>query len=183
MEGKDASTESTWHLTPITTQDSENFSQGFPGKNSPYTTGQVSKCLFIIIIGIHPIDGWFAFIVIVNWLILSTGNNNWTGTWMHCHRYCDWQYFGLRCGMPSKKVAAALQLSSCQSSSQWSLCSTSGNADGFALRDPRQLVLWTDYMWSMGQLRCFKLYSEHPQFVHDICRQVIFVSSSIILNL
>ncbi|KAK0182578.1 hypothetical protein PV327_000703 [Microctonus hyperodae] len=40
MEGTDASTQSTWHLTPITIQDSENFSHAFPGKHSQYTIGQ-----------------------------------------------------------------------------------------------------------------------------------------------
>lgn len=50
MEGKEASTESTWLLnitTTVVNQSHDNFSRGFPGKHSPYTATQVSSCLIV----------------------------------------------------------------------------------------------------------------------------------------
>ncbi|XP_008549181.1 5-hydroxytryptamine receptor 1-like [Microplitis demolitor] len=54
MEGKELNTETTWLQTPTTTQDPEDFFQGFPGKNSSFTALQaiaIALILGVIVIG------------------------------------------------------------------------------------------------------------------------------------
>ncbi|XP_034944220.1 5-hydroxytryptamine receptor 1-like [Chelonus insularis] len=54
MEGQNVNTETTWHLTPIATEDPKNFFQDFPGKNSPFTAAEaivIALVLGSIIVG------------------------------------------------------------------------------------------------------------------------------------
>lgn len=65
-----------------------------------------------------------------------------------------------------------MQLLAGQLGGERSLRGASGDADGVALPDIGQLVLRSDHVRPLGQLRRAQLHRQHPQSLHDIRRSV-----------